>query len=190
MHTYASPRWSFPRDTTPLIMPNALGAPMQPEPSRRPSTSIVFHYLRDSHRSHDRAIAPHATDCPFDLADADPARVDSHVAPGTATMRRAARAHETGLTENTRVPWDAPQGTLVPCVTTPQLDQLDVVAPPLHVYQKSGEGGPVDDVSAALRAPAVTNCGNAGQVGGHLNATAVVRAERGFSPNSLRQVDH
>src|ERR1700678_4111019 len=68
--------------------------------------------------------------------------------------------------------------------------QLDVVAPPLHVFQKSGEGGPADDVSAALRALAVTNRGNAGQVGGYLNATAVVRAERGLSPNSLRQVDH
>jgi hypothetical protein len=162
MHTYAGPRWPFPRDTTHLIMPNHPGRAYAAGPGRRPSTFIVFHYLRDSHRSHDRAIAPHATYCPFDLADADPARVDSHVAPGTAMMRRAARAHETGLTENTRVPWDAPQGTLVPCVTTPQLDQLDVVAPPLHVYQKSGEGRPVDDVSAALRALAVTNRGNAG----------------------------
>lgn len=102
--------------------------------------------------------------------------------------RRAARAHETGLAENTRVPWDAPQGTLVSCVTTPK--KLDIVAPPLHVYQKSGEGGPVDDVSAALRALAVTDRGYAGKVGCHLNAAAVVRAERGLSPNSLRQVDH
>jgi hypothetical protein len=107
------------------------------------------------------------------------------------TRRAAARAHETGLTENTRVPWDAPQGTLVPCVTTPQLEKkLDVVAPPLHVLQKSGEGGPVDDMSAALRALAVTNRGNAGKVGCHFNAATVVRAERGLSPNSLRQVDH
>src|ERR1700689_5905097 len=115
---------------------------MHPDPTGHTSTPIVFHYLRDSHRSHERAIASHATDCSFGLAAADRARVDSHLAPGTAMMRRAAaRAHETGLTENTRVPWDAPQGTLVPCVTTPKLE-LDVVAPPLHVYQKSGEGRP------------------------------------------------
>ena len=104
-------------------------------------------------------------------------------------MRQAARAHETGLTENTRVPWDAPQGTLVPCDTTPKRG-LDVVAPPLHVYQKSGESGPVDDVGAPLWALAVANRGDAGQVGGDLNAAAVVRAERGLPPNSLRQVDH
>jgi hypothetical protein len=30
-----------------------------------------------------------------------------------------ARAHETGLTKNTRIPWGASQGILVPCVTTP-----------------------------------------------------------------------
>jgi hypothetical protein len=96
------------------------GAPTRPYPADRRSTPIVFHYLRESHRSHLGAIASHATDCSFRLAAADPSGVDSHVAPGTAMMRRAAaRAHETGLTENTRVPWDAPQGTLVPCVTTP-----------------------------------------------------------------------
>jgi hypothetical protein len=183
-------RWPFHKDITSLIIGNHPGRAAQRNPAVHRSTSIVFHYLRDSHRSLDGAIASHATDCSFGLAAADPARVDSHLAPGTAMMRRAAaRAHETGLAENTRVPWDAPQGTLVPCVTTPK-QELDVVAPPLHVYQKSSEGGPVDDVSAVLRALAVTNCGNAGKVGGHLNAAAVVRAERGLSPNGLRQVDH
>ena len=103
--------------------------------------------------------------------------------------RRPPGLTETGLTENTRVPWDAPQGTLVPCDTTPKRG-LDVVAPPLHVYQKSGESGPVDDVGAPLWALAVANCGDAGQVGGNLNAAAIVRTERGLPPNSLRQVDH
>ncbi len=68
-----------------------------------------------------------------------------------------------------------PQGTLVPCVTTPDV-RLDVVAPPLHVYQEPGESGPVDNMCSPLRAPAVANRGNAGQVGGYLNASSVVGA--------------
>ena len=57
---------------------------------------------------------------------------------------------------------------------------LDVVAPPLHVYQERGERGSVDNVRAALRALAVTDRGDAGQVGCDLNAAAVVRTQRGF----------
>jgi hypothetical protein len=125
------------RDITSLIIGNHPGRAAQRNPAALPSTSIVFHYLRDSQRSHDGAIAPDATDCSFSLAAADPARVDSHLAPGTAMTRRAAaRAHETGLTENTRVPWDAPQGTLVPCVTTPQLEARCRSAPPARLLEK------------------------------------------------------
>ena len=37
---------------------------------------------------------------------------DAATAPGAGLI-------ETGLTQNTRAPWEAPQGTLVPCVTHP-----------------------------------------------------------------------
>ena len=130
-------RWPLHSDITSLIVGNHPGRAPQRNRAARPSTSIVFHYLRDSQRSHDGAIASYATDCSFGLAAADPARVDSHLAPGTAMMRRAAaRAHETGLAENTRVPWDAPQGTLVPCVTTPQLEARCRSAPPARLPEK------------------------------------------------------
>jgi hypothetical protein len=93
-------RWLLHNDITSLIIGNHPGRAAQRHPAAHPSTPIVFHYLRDSQRSHDGAIASHATDCSFGLAAADPARVDSHLAPGTAMMRRAAaRAHETGLTQ-------------------------------------------------------------------------------------------
>jgi hypothetical protein len=107
MRTYVGLRSPFLRDITHLIMPNRPRHADAEPPGRHPSTSIVFHYLRDSHRSHNDAIASRATHCTFDLAVASPARVDSHVAPGTVMIRPAARAHETGLTENTRVPWPA-----------------------------------------------------------------------------------
>src|SRR5580658_1300983 len=49
-------------------------------------------------------------------------RVDSHVATGTGDNGDwPPGLTETGLTKNTRVPWGASQGTLVPCVTTPGL---------------------------------------------------------------------
>jgi len=103
MHTYGRCPCLLHSDITPLTIGNHPGRATQRNPAGHPSTSIVFHYLRDSQRSHDGAIASHATDCSFGLAAADPARVDSHVAPGTAMMRRAAaRAHETGLRKKTR----------------------------------------------------------------------------------------
>jgi hypothetical protein len=37
---------------------------------------------------------------------------------GPQSRRLAARANETGLTKNTKIPWGASQGILVPCVTT------------------------------------------------------------------------
>src|SRR5579859_675008 len=81
-----------------------------------------------------------------------------------------------------------PQGTLVPCVTTP--NELDVVAPPLHVYQEPAERGAVDDVRAPLGALAVADGGDTGKIGGDFHAAAVVGAEASLAPDSVRQVDH
>ena len=36
---------------------------------------------------------------------------------GRSDRARLQGSFRQGLTENTRVPWEAPQGTLVPCVT-------------------------------------------------------------------------
>jgi hypothetical protein len=41
------------------------------------------------------------------------------MAADAATARPAQGSLRQGLTQNTRAPWEAPQGTLVPCVTHP-----------------------------------------------------------------------
>lgn len=78
--------------------------------------------------------------------------------------------------KNTRVPWDAAPGDPRAVRYDTRRAGLDVVAPPLHVRQEPGEGGPVDNVCSPLRALAVANRGDTGQVGGHLNASSVVGA--------------
>src|SRR6516162_5709788 len=67
---------------------------------------------------------------------------------------------------------------------------LDVVTPPLHVCQEPGERRPVDDVGAIFRALAVPDRGHVREIAGDLHTAAVVRAEAGFPPAGLRQVDH
>ena len=67
---------------------------------------------------------------------------------------------------------------------------LDVVTPVLHVFQEPGERGPVDNMCSPLRALAVTDGGDAGQVCRDLNAAPVVRTQGGLPPDGLRQVGH
>ena len=47
------------------------------------------------------------------------AEIDSRKAIGRSDRARPPGLIETGLTENTKAPWEAPQGTFVPCVTHP-----------------------------------------------------------------------
>src|SRR3954467_9420056 len=70
-----------------------------------------------------------------------------------------------------------------PCVA--RYDVLDVVASPLHVGQEAGKRGPADDVRSAFRMLAVPDGRDARNVGGDLNAAAVMNAKAGFSPDSL-----
>jgi hypothetical protein len=152
---------------------------------RKPSNLLV------SHASRDGAIAPHATDSSATLGRSRGARVHSQ---GAAETAATVADRQGSLRQGSRKKHESPPGCLPGDSRAVRYDIgpacLNVVAPPLHVYQEPGERGPVNDVGTVLRALAVADCGDSRQVSGDLNAAPVESAQPGLAPDGVRQVNH